>query len=298
MPTTSAWRRAELLARVVVPSGRQACRLAAGDPLARVRRLHGRRPHHVSALRIGGGIWRYVAVDIFIKIVQAAALTLAIFLLLLFSLTRLELFPRSFVLIDFFILVGLLAAPRFGYRLIKDRELSSLFERGTHRRVPVLLVGSGDGTDLFIREMTRTRDAPFRVVGILDDGDSRVGRTIRGIKVLGTVGELEDIAARLARRGLAPERLIITRSAMDGSIIADLIDRADALGIGIGRLPRLTTFDRADSAGGNDSGSLSPRDPGRGSPWQASGGSGSGGDQLPDRGPAGGGHRGRRHDRG
>ncbi len=210
-------------------------------------------------LRIGGGIWRYVAVDDFIKIAQAAALTLAIFLLLLFSLTRLELFPRSFVVIDFFIMVGLLSGPRFGYRLIKDRELSSIFERGTHRRVPVLLVGSGDGTDLFIREMTRTRDAPFRVVGILDDRDSRVGRTIRGIKVLGTVDELESIAARLARRSLAPERLIITRSAMDGSVIANLIDRADALGIGIGRLPRLTTFDRADTSGSTESGALSPR---------------------------------------
>src|SRR3546814_11103116 len=97
-----------------------------------------------------------------------------------------------------------MGTPRFGYRLLKDGTLSALLERNAQGRVPVLLVGAGDGADLFIREMARGQEAPYRVVGIVDDRDSRPGRQIRGVRVMCGLDELPPLVARLGAHGLRP----------------------------------------------------------------------------------------------
>ena len=119
----------------------------------------------------------------------------------MFVLTRLEALPRSTLLIDWFVLIALLGAPRLAYRLFKDRGLDHIFERAKHPSVPVLLISTKDGADTFIREMMRDPRAVYRVVGVLADTPSRVGREIYRVPVLGTIDALEDggRAARSAR---------------------------------------------------------------------------------------------------
>jgi len=121
-----------------------------------------------------------------------------------------------------------------------------VLERDGHRRVPVLLVGAGDEAELFIRAMDHPRTANYRVVGILDEKGRRVGRDIHGVNVLGGIDGLEAAVEGLARRGLKPQRLIITKDNIDGSVVRDLLDRADALGLALARLPRMTDFRSGD----------------------------------------------------
>ena len=61
--------------------------------------------------------------------------------------------------------------------------------------MPVLLISTKDGADTFIRETVRDRDAVYRVVGVLADTPSRVGREIYGVPVLGTIDALEAVVA-------------------------------------------------------------------------------------------------------
>src|SRR5206468_3059527 len=75
------------------------------------------------------GIWRYASVPDLFNIVRAVTLTVAVFLAVMFVLTRLEALPRSTMLINWFVLIALLGAPRLGYRLFKDRGLDHLLER-------------------------------------------------------------------------------------------------------------------------------------------------------------------------
>ena len=103
----------------------------------------------------------------------------------MFVLTRLDALPRSTLLIDWFVLIALLGAPRLAYRLFKDRGLDHVFERAKHPSVPVLLISTKDGADTFIREMMRDPRAVYRVVGGLADTPSRVGREIYRVPVLG-----------------------------------------------------------------------------------------------------------------
>src|SRR5438094_9881991 len=195
------------------------------------------------------GIWRYASLPDLFNIARAAALTELVFLPLMFLFTRLDTLPRSFLLIDWLVLIALLGGPRLGYRAFKDRGLDHLVERGRGSRVPVLLISTKDGADTFIRETVRDRNAVYRVIGMLSDTPSRVGRQIYGVPVLGTIDALESVVAALDRRGRRPQKLVITAQGLAGEEVRDLLDRADALAIPLARLPRLTEFQatRADA---------------------------------------------------
>ena len=190
------------------------------------------------------GIWRYASLPDLFNIARAVTLTVAVFLAVMFVLTRLEALPRSTLLIDWFVLIALLGAPRLAYRLFKDRGLDHIFERAKHHTVPVLLISTKDGADTFIREMMRDPRAVYRVVGVLADTPSRVGREIYRVPVLGTIDALEDVVERLDRRGKRPQKLIVTAQNFSGAQVRGLLERADALAIPLARLPRLTDFRR------------------------------------------------------
>src|SRR5438067_806991 len=188
------------------------------------------------------GIWRYASLPDLFNIARAATLTELIFLPVMFFFTRLETLPRSTLLIDWLVLIALLGGPRLAYRLFKDRGFGRILERDRGQRVPVLLVSTKEGADTFIRETVRDRNAVYRVVGMLSDTPSRVGRQIYGVPVLGTIDALEAVVADLDRRGRRPQKLVITAQSLGGAEIRGLLDRADALAIPLARLPRLTEF--------------------------------------------------------
>jgi len=187
------------------------------------------------------GIWHFASLRDMIAILRGAALSVLIFTLLLFFVTRLEAIPRSALVLQFFLLVGLLAGPRILYRSWKDGSLVTGFARRDPDRIPVLLAGSGSSAEVFIREMERNRKAGYRVVGLVDEKATRLGRDLRGIRVLGSLGELAAVVGALPRDD-RPRRLIVADDTLGGSTMRQLVEAAAQLGIPVARLPRLTEF--------------------------------------------------------
>ncbi|MSO85833.1 MAG: polysaccharide biosynthesis protein [Rhodospirillales bacterium] len=186
------------------------------------------------------GIWRYASLDDLTAITKAASLTVLLFLAVLFLATRLEVLPRSIVVINWFVLIALLGGPRFVYRLAKDRGPGRAGGSDDALRAPVLLAGAGDEAEQFIRALARNPHAPYRVVGILAASEERVGREIRGVPVLGTLENLAGAVAALTAGGGAPQRLVIASSALPGERVRVLFDEAARLGMTLARVPRLT----------------------------------------------------------
>ncbi len=185
------------------------------------------------------GVWRYASINDLIAIVRGVTLLIVAATLALFLYNRLENVPRSTPFIAWCVLLLLLGGPRFAYRFLKDRQLSLHFAANGGKRVPVLLIGAGDAADLFIRAMEANPDSNYRVVGILGETGSRVGRRIRAVEVLGTAEDLPAAIARLAERDERPQRVILTRDAIDGELVARLLEETQALGLTLSRLPRL-----------------------------------------------------------
>ena len=187
--------------------------------------------------RLYRGVWRYASVNDLLALVRAATLTVLVFLAALFLMTRLQSMPRSVLVINWFVLLALLGGPRFLYRTVKDRlQVARSARSGA---IPVLLVGAGDEAELFIRA-TRADHGEYRAIGLVAERGGRVGRNIHGIDVLGTIDDLDEVVAGLARKGQAPQRLIITDHRLDGAVVRDLLDAADRLGMSLARIPRLT----------------------------------------------------------
>src|ERR1700740_1334727 len=191
------------------------------------------------------GIWRFASLPDLFNITRAVTLIVLLFFPVMFVLTRLETWPRSTLLIDWFVLIGLLGGPRLAYRLFKDRGLDHVLERVKYPSVPVLLISAKEGADTFIREMRRDPRAVYRVVGVLADTPSRVGREIYRVPILGTIDALDTVVEQLDRRGKRPQKLIITAQNLPGDQIRRLLDRADALAIPLARLPKLPVFERS-----------------------------------------------------
>ncbi|NKD87606.1 polysaccharide biosynthesis protein [Haematospirillum sp. 15-248] len=187
------------------------------------------------------GIWRYASVRDLLALSRAVSLSILLFLPVLFLFTRLDSFPRSLPFILWFVLLILLGGPRFAYRAWKDRSLHNIMtsSAGTNR-IPVLLIGAGDGADLFIRDMERKPDAQYAVLGILSLHEGRIGRYIRGVEVLGTLDRFTDVINQLQENGTPPLRLIITDDAIAPSTLKTLFTQADAIGIPMSRLPRIS----------------------------------------------------------
>jgi len=193
-------------------------------------------------------LWRYASVDDLVALTKSVTLAVLIFVPVFFLMTRLDAYPRSAALINWFVLLALLGGPRFVYRMIKDGGFRRRAPNGGDRRVPVLLVGAGDQAELFIREMgRRAREAEYRVVAVVDDRAGLRGAQIHGIRVMGRVDAIPEVVARLAERGARPRRLILTER-VDGETVRRLLDQADALGMTLARLPRLTEFRAGDDA--------------------------------------------------
>jgi len=188
------------------------------------------------------GVWRYASLGDLMAITRATTLVILVFLAVMFMWTRLDGLPRSLPFINWFVLMALLGGPRFLYRLYRDRRIDFRRDDRGLGRIPVLLVGSGDGAELFIRAVSRQRDGAYRVVGIVAERDSRVGRVIHGIEVAGTTDELAAVVERLAAQGRRPQRLVLTDEHMDGARVRELLDEAHALGMTLARIPSLTDF--------------------------------------------------------
>ena len=195
------------------------------------------------------GIWRYASMNDLSALMRGATITTLIFLCTLFLLTRLEAYPRSVLIVNWFVFIIFLGGPRLAYRMMKDRNLSHILERSNVQKIPVILVGADNEAELFIREMIRNPNSNYQVVGLLDETGRRIGQKIHGIRVMGGIEDLPKTVQKLKKKSLSPQRILIVRDHLKGDQLRQLLNLSDDLAIPVSRIPRLTDFlDKIDQA--------------------------------------------------
>jgi O-antigen biosynthesis protein WbqV len=208
------------------------------------------------------GMWRYASMNDLLAITRATTVSLLLFMPVMFFVSRLEWLPRSFPVIHWFVLIFLLGAPRFLYRIVKDGNLSLVLDSGS-LRVPVLLVGATDAAEAFIREMRRDPAAPFKVVGILDARPRRSGMNLHGLRILGALDAAQPAIDRLKRRRQAPQRFIIAQRDLPPEALRRLLAVAEANGMTIGRVPSLSVVETQPAEGSWPDGAAASTGPAR-----------------------------------
>lgn len=139
-------------------------------------------------------VWRFVSLIEIMNVVKSISLSLLLVLVLLFFNNQLLHIPRSvFVLYPTFLLI-LLAGSRalVRYWIVRRRILG---KKELQKRT--LIIGGGQGADLFLRDAEQLVNEPYKLLGILDDRPSLKGKKIRGVKVIGTLAQIEVLVERL-----------------------------------------------------------------------------------------------------
>jgi len=141
------------------------------------------------------GLWRFASLSDLQRIVLAAGLGAILIPLVLVMLKLQAVVPRSVLFFYPIVLIFLMAGSRFAYRLWKEHRLySPLAALGE----PVIVVGAGEAGARLTTEMARSRQ--WRVVGLLDDDVTKLGRSMHNVTVLGPIAELPQWARRYGVR--------------------------------------------------------------------------------------------------
>jgi len=142
--------------------------------------------------KLSAGRWRFVGTGDVVRLVAATAVGTLLVLGLDVLAPYEPRIPRSVLLIDWVLHGYLLAGVWLAYRLTFERvrQFRRVRPRGDRR---ILIVGAGEAGNLLAREMLRFPTG-YRPVAFVDDERSQHGRSVQGVRVVGTTERLPEIA--------------------------------------------------------------------------------------------------------
>ena len=205
----------------------------------------------LSCMALGGvykRIWRYASIGDLVNIGWTIVLAQLLCAAAFIGYIRAETLAYSFVIVHMLVSFAALCGPRFLYRAWREGHFDSLLPRGWRRgegRSHILLIGAGDAADTFLRLCENRTISGYKVIGILDSDGTMLGRTLRGVPVLGRPADLEAVLTTLKNTSKSPQRIIFSKT--KDLPVSDIARIATENNILVGRLPSLTQFDAGDA---------------------------------------------------
>jgi FlaA1/EpsC-like NDP-sugar epimerase len=174
------------------------------------------------------GVWRFASVVDLKRIIIGAISSIIVLVALLFMFKPIDIIvPRSVLILDPVLLILIMGGSRFAYRLWKEHKLYGRY-LGTGK--PVLVIGAGDAAIALLKDLMRSAD--WRVVGILDDKKSMLGLELSGVKVIGNLSQLSEVAS-----SLDVNHVIVAMPSAKHQVRQGVVERASNAGLTILTVP-------------------------------------------------------------
>jgi len=135
--------------------------------------------------------WRFFGLKDLLRLFSAITLSsiaVGTAFILMRAFLTIPTFPRSVMLVDYVLTLGLIGTLRISKRAVI--EYLSKSGRMRHGRIRILIVGAGDAGSAIGRDMLVNKKSKYYPVGYIDDNLSKKGMSIHGIKVLGTRNDI------------------------------------------------------------------------------------------------------------
>ena len=136
------------------------------------------------------GLWRYASLPDLRRILVAVGTAAIAIPTLMFMLQILV--PRTVLILTPVLLLLMMGGSRIAFRAWKERMLTGLMSA---QREPVLVLGAEEAAVNLIKELARSPQ--WRVVGVLDDDEAKIGLELHGVNVLGRFNEIPRWQRRL-----------------------------------------------------------------------------------------------------
>ncbi len=178
--------------------------------------------------------WRYASVTELIEVISSV--TIFEFVTFVYKNTfMLAVMPRSFYIIQFFLMVALIGGSRFSYRVL--RFLAIKLDKGENK-VNTMIIGAGEAGRLLVTEIHSNNSGfPNRICCFIDDNKQIKGTYLKGVPI---VGGRKDIVEAVDKFGI--EEIIIAIPSADKSEIAKIVDECQKTKANIKILPALSSM--------------------------------------------------------
>ncbi|WP_298065667.1 nucleoside-diphosphate sugar epimerase/dehydratase [uncultured Cetobacterium sp.] len=141
-------------------------------------------------------------------------------------------YSRATVLLTAVFSMVLQLGGRFVFRLNRTYTRPKKGEDDDKKRV--IVYGAGEMGVNLIREAKINKEFQYNILGFVDDDPKKRGIYVNGVKVLGNIGELEEILERKRAKGL-----IIAISDIDKESIKNIVERCKKRNIKVKILPQV-----------------------------------------------------------
>jgi len=161
--------------------------------------------------RMYQGMWRFTSLEDMLNVIKAVIVSTVGIIFVVLAIHRFAGYPRSVFFIDCGLSLLFIGGIRLSTRLYFNRDthraLFSLLSNKDPEKKKLLIVGAGSAGEKVLRELLDNPTLRLIPVGFLDDEPGKLDRTIHGVKVLGTIEQIDSF------RPLFDEILIAVPSA-------------------------------------------------------------------------------------
>lgn len=178
-------------------------------------------------------VWRHAGTREYVSLMAVASLGSALLAAAVF-LIRPSAFPRSIPVLEGIVWGLLMIMLRlYGRPLLERLKGRNKVPRGASRRFRTVIVGAGDAGGAIVTEILGNPRLPYHPVGFLDDDPAKSRCSVKGVKVLGTVGDLAEIAM------ITQAERVLVAVPSNTSVVRRVFEQAHPLGLEVRTLPSL-----------------------------------------------------------
>ncbi len=168
------------------------------------------------------GLSRYVGMQDLLNILKAVTLSSLVSVVVIAMVFRFEGYPRSIFVIDWMLLLLVVSGVRLLIKFLEE-YLSTLAEPTGKR---LLIVGAGDAGEMALRELRTNIGSGYTPVGFIDDDSRKWGRSIHGVKILGSREQLGVFV-----KEYNVQEILIALSPVDPAVLEDVVRDCRATGL-------------------------------------------------------------------
>lgn len=181
--------------------------------------------------RLYSSLWTYAGAMELTYIVGAGVTAgfLNMFLILTINMKTHIPLPRAYYVYYTINLIVLVFISRYAYRALRSflrRRMSDAEKK------KVLIIGAGSAGDSLIREISHSSYLNMKVVGVIDDNNSKIGNYIHGVRILGNRNSITEFAEKLK-----VDEIIIAMPSVPMQEIKGILDICKETGCELKRLP-------------------------------------------------------------
>lgn len=145
------------------------------------------------------GMWRYTSILDIKNVILASTASSIIFLMTTIYAYHFVGFSRSIFIIDWGLTIFLIGGVRIAIRLALTNHVSTLWSISPHRKSwdssarRLLIIGAGGAGEKVLRELLDNPGVHLNPVGFLDDAREKLGKSIHGVPVVGSVDGIDEV---------------------------------------------------------------------------------------------------------